>query len=150
AGILHPDEGAVTSDTTETPDLHVLGHGSAVKARLTVRENLDFWRILYGPTGMDTAAALDRVGLAHAAGFDAEILSAGQTRRLALARLLVSRRAVWLLDEPTAALDSEGSRLVGEMIDAHAQSGGAVIVATHERLALTVPHRSLRLGSPAP
>lgn len=148
AGVLHPDSGSVAGAEADAPHLHFLGYGSAVKTRLTVAENLAFWRTMYGPSGIEAAAALDRVGLAHTAELDAGVLSAGQTRRLGLARLLVSRRPVWLLDEPTASLDTAGSRLVAEMIDAHAAQGGGVVVATHEHLPLTANHRSLRLGAP--
>ena len=148
-GVLHPQHGTVTTEIGEAPDLHVLSYGAAVKTRLTVTENLAFWRTLYGPTGIAVAPALEQVGLGHAAALEAGVLSAGQTRRLGLARLLVSRRAVWLLDEPTAALDAAGSRMVAAMIDAHATGGGAVIVATHEHLPLSVPHASLRLGGAA-
>lgn len=149
AGVLHPEAGAVTTESGDSPDLHFLGYGTAVKTRLTVTENLAFWREVYGSTGLAVPDALSRVGLAHTAALDAGVLSAGQTRRLGLARLLVSRRAVWLLDEPTASLDAAGSRLVGDMIDAQARSGGAVVVATHEHIALTVPHRRLSLGAAA-
>jgi heme exporter protein A len=147
AGVLHPATGGVLSETSENPDLHFLGLGSAVKTRLTVAENLAFWRTLYGPTGVDVGAALERVGLAHTAGLDAGVLSAGQTRRLGLARLLVSKRAVWLLDEPTASLDTAGGRLVAEMIDEHAGNGGAAVVASHEHLGLNVRHRFIELGA---
>ena len=123
---------------------HFLGYGSAVKTRLTVAENLTFWRTMYGPTGIGVPEALERVGLAHTAALDAGVLSAGQTRRLGLARLLVSKRAVWLLDEPTASLDTAGNLLVQDMIDEHAKAGGAAIVATHDPLAIT--HRVLKLG----
>lgn len=145
AGVLHPERGAVTTEVGEAPDLHFLGYGSAVKTRLTVAENLRFWRTMYGPTGIDVPAALDRVGLSHTAALDAGVLSAGQTRRLGLARLLVSKRAVWLLDEPTASLDTAGDQLVQAMIDDHAKAGGAAIVATHDPL--VIPHRVLKLGA---
>ena len=144
AGVLHPERGSVTSETAEAPELHFLGYGSAVKTRLTVAENLRFWRTLYGATGIEVMPALERVGLAHTAALDAGVLSAGQTRRLGLARLLVSQRPVWLLDEPTASLDTAGNLLVQAMIDEHARAGGAAVVATHDPLAIT--HRVLKLG----
>jgi heme exporter protein A len=144
AGVLYAERGSVTTEVGEAPDLHFLGYGSAVKTRLTVAENLTFWRTMYGPTGIGVPEALERVGLAHTAALDAGVLSAGQTRRLGLARLLVSKRAVWLLDEPTASLDTAGNLLVQDMIDEHAKAGGAAIVATHDPLAIT--HRVLKLG----
>jgi heme exporter protein A len=146
AGVLHPDAGSVTAGDEEGPALHFLGYGSGVKTRLTVRENLRFWQSVYGATGIDLLPALQQVGLGHAADLDAGVLSAGQTRRLGLARLLVTHRPLWLLDEPSAALDAAGTRLVAAMIDAHAQGGGAVVVATHERLPLAVSHRTLVMG----
>lgn len=144
AGVLHPQEGSVTTEVGEEPDLHFLGYGPGVKTRLTVAENLEFWRILYGATGVAPEAALERVGLGHAAHFDAGMLSSGQTRRLGLARLLVSKRMVWLLDEPTASLDKSGNLLVQAMMDEHAKAGGAVVVASHEPFA--IKHRVLKLG----
>lgn len=148
AGVLHPEVGGVSSETSESPELHFLGYGSAIKTRLTVAENLAFWRTIYGPTGAGIGAALERVGLGHTAALDAGVLSAGQTRRLGLARLLVSKRPVWLLDEPTASLDTAGSRLVAEMIDEHAREGGAAIVASHEHLGLSVAHRFIKMAPP--
>jgi len=144
AGVLHPQEGTVGSGAGEAPEVHFLGYGPAVKTRLTVAENLRFWRTLYGPTGVEVPAALERVGLAHTAALEAGVLSAGQTRRLGLARLLVSRRRVWLLDEPTASLDTGGNLLVQAMLADHAKAGGAAIVATHDPL--SIPHRVLTLG----
>ena len=149
AGVLHPAGGTVASETAEAPELHVLSYGPTVKTRLTVAENLQFWRTLYGTGGLGIVPALEQVGLGHAAALEAGVLSAGQTRRLGLARLLVSHRPVWLLDEPTASLDAAGSTLVGGMIDAHARAGGAVIAATHEPLPLAVAPRFIRLGPPA-
>ena len=82
---------------------------------------------------------------------DAGYLSAGQSRRLALARLLVTQRPVWLLDEPTAALDSEGHQLVTDLIDAHLDAGGIAIAATHDPITLPDAARmeTLALGKAA-
>jgi heme exporter protein A len=146
AGILRPDMGAIHWLTDE-PVLHLLGHQSGIKPRLTLNENLRFWRTVNGPNGIAVEAALDRVGLAGLGPIEANHLSAGQTRRLALARLLVSHRDVWLLDEPTAALDKAGHALVGELVATHAAAGGAALVATHDDIPGLALARSLTLGA---
>ena len=74
-------------------------------------------------------------------------LSAGQTRRLGLARLLVSTRKVWLLDEPTASLDANGALLVGQLLSEHTAAGGGAIVATHDAIPLTASARTMTLGA---
>jgi heme exporter protein A len=121
-----------------------------VKGRLTVEENLSFWRDVNGGSG-DAGEALDIVGLGAIADLEAGHLSAGQTRRLALARLIVAPRPIWLLDEPTAALDAEGDALVGRLIDAHLAQGGLCIAATHLPLVLSDTGRiaTLTLGGAA-
>jgi heme exporter protein A len=137
AGLLHPIAGAIAfvgHDPEEGPALHHCGHRNAVRSRLSVSETLTFWAAINGPTGIDAASALDRVGLGHIANLDAGYLSAGQQRRLALARLLVSSRPVWLLDEPTAALDAEGQALLALLLTAHLASGGLAVIATHDNV----------------
>ncbi len=139
AGLLDPLNGSVAfpgHDPESGPPLHYCGHRNAVRARLTVRDNLEFWIALNGATGMDATDALDRVGLLRAATLDAGYLSAGQTRRLALARLLVSRRPVWLLDEPTAALDADGQRLLTSLLREHLADGGLAVIASHDPITL--------------
>lgn len=152
AGIVTPLEGTVTiagADPEAGPQLHYCGHRNAIKARLTVLENLDFWQSLNGPTGISATAALDEVGLGTLADLDAGYLSAGQSRRLALARLLVSQRPLWLLDEPTAALDVEGHDLVTRLLDRHLDRGGFAVAATHDPITLSDPARieTLVLGA---
>lgn len=154
AGLLQPDTGTIgwPISTAEVLGLHYLGLDAGVKTRLTVAENLEFWRRVNGPTGLSVEAALERVGLGDLGGLDAGHLSAGQTRRLALARLLVTHRRVWLLDEPTTALDSEGKQLVGQLMVEHAMfSGGSVMAATHEPIpeAAGAVLTKLDLGAPA-
>lgn len=151
AGVVAPLGGSYTLDGAgedERP-LHYCGHRNAVKARLSVGENLQFWSEVNGPTGMAPEAALAEVGLDHLRDLDAGYLSAGQGRRLALARLLVSQRPLWLLDEPTAALDTEGHRLVERLIDRHLGMGGLAIAATHDPITLHDPARleTLVLGA---
>lgn len=123
-------------DPDSGPVLHHCGHRNAIRARLTVCETLAFWAAINGTTGLDVATALDRVGLARIAALDAGYLSAGQQRRLALARLLVSHRPVWLLDEPTAALDAQGQVLLAALLADHLAQGGLAVIATHDAIAL--------------
>lgn len=144
AGIVAPLAGSFALDGVDPearPQLHYCGHRNAIKPRLTVLENLVFWRALNGPTGIDPEPALERVGLGDLEDLDAGYLSAGQSRRLALARLLVSARPLWLLDEPTAALDVEGHGLVTTLIGEHLALGGLVIAATHDPITLPDPAR---------
>lgn len=111
-----------------------LGHHDGLKPQLTVAEQLQFYAQLYGHA-IDVAV-LDRVGLARQAELPCRYLSAGQRRRLALARLVVSERPLWLLDEPFAALDSAGQALVAQLMARHCGQGGIVIAATHDPLGL--------------
>jgi len=143
AGTVAPLAGrfAVDGAGEAGPLLHYCGHRNAIKPRLSVLENLAFWAAINDPTGMAPIAALAEVGLDALAGLDAGYLSAGQSRRLALARLLVSLRPLWLLDEPTAALDAQGHRLVARLIERHLAMGGLAIIATHDPIALTDPAR---------
>jgi heme exporter protein A len=134
AGILRPAAGTLDWHADEPPKLHLLSHQPGVKSRLTLLENLGFWRAVNGSSGIDPAVALEQVGLGDLGGLDAGYLSAGQTKRLALARLLVTERKLWLLDEPLAALDAEGDALVARLITSRLASGGAVIAATHDDL----------------
>lgn len=128
AGILHPARG----NCQRSVDCSFLGHLPAVKHDLTCRENLAFERAL-GPEALAVAEALARVGLAGLGRRPARALSAGQRRRLGLARLLVRRAPLWLLDEPYASLDDDGCAIVDRLIAEHADGGGAVILATHQR-----------------
>jgi heme exporter protein A len=129
--------------------MHYLGHRDALKQALTVRENLAFWRKLSAvPDGLSPLDALDVVKLPHLIDLPASVLSAGQRRRVSIARLLVDPRPIWLLDEPTAALDAASERDLGELIADHLKSGGIALAATH--LPLPVPATAtLRLGPAA-
>ena len=110
------------------------GHADGVKAVLSVAENLEFWARIHGVCGIDAAlAALDLTSLRNRRAAE---LSAGQKRRLGLARLLVTGRAIWLLDEPTISLDTASVALFTAALRAHLASGGAAVLATHIDLGL--------------
>jgi heme exporter protein A len=111
-----------------------LGHLDGLKPQLSVREQLDFFSSLYGRKTDSTV--LEQVGLAHQADLPCRYLSAGQRRRLGLARLLASARPLWLLDEPFAALDVSGQQLVAHLMARHCGDGGIIIAATHDPLGL--------------
>jgi heme exporter protein A len=147
AGVLRPDAGRIDWHFGETPQIHYFGHLPALKPQLTLVETLNFWRALNGRGDIAVETALEQVGLAGLGGIQAGHLSAGQGRRLALARLLLSPRKIWLLDEPTASLDTDGHALVARLIDAHVAGGGAAIVATHDDLALAGGEHTLTLGA---
>ena len=140
SGGLRPSAGTIVvagvGERTLPECLHLVGHRDGLKAALTAAENLAFARDLLGGGGVEPAEALDALGLAHAAGLPVAYLSAGQRRRVALARLLVAHRPLWLLDEPTAALDAAAQeRLAGLMRD-HLARGGLLVAATHADLGL--------------
>ena len=110
-----------------------LGHQDGVKPQLSVWENLEFFARLHGADA-PVEPALFEAGLARLASLPGQYLSAGQKRRLALARLKMSNRALWLMDEPLASLDAGGKKLAAGMIAAHCACGGMVVAATHEPL----------------
>ena len=109
-----------------------IGHLDAVKPALSVRENLRFWTRLGG--GADVEGSLRAVGLDSVGGLPAAWLSAGQRRRLNLARLAASSAPLWLLDEPTVSLDNASVAQLNELVEGHLARGGAALVATHADL----------------
>jgi heme exporter protein A len=116
-------------------DIAYLGHLNSLKSDLTARENLKFLAGLrQSLTAKDVDAALDRVGILSRADLPARSLSAGQKRRLALARLLLAEAPLWILDEPVTNLDTAGIKLVEELIVEHVARGGLAIAAAHQRL----------------
>jgi len=129
---------------------HYLGHADALKSALTANENLAFWAGALGgePSREASRAALARVGLAHVIDFPARALSAGQKRRVALARLLVADRPLWLLDEPTTALDAAAQVAFTAIMQSYLDGGGIVVAATHAPLGLSGAS-VLRLGAAA-
>jgi heme exporter protein A len=116
--------------------LHYVGHLDAIKPALGVRETLSFWADMRGAARPKTDAALAEFALDAFAGWPCRWLSAGQRRRLALARLIATPVPLWLLDEPTASLDSDGEARLAAVIAAHRTAGGRVVIATHQPLVL--------------
>ncbi|WP_296584772.1 heme ABC exporter ATP-binding protein CcmA [Xanthobacter sp.] len=148
AGLLAPTSGTVRLDgggESVGEHLHYLGHEDAVKGALTVAANLAFWRTVLGGGGLQVEEALEEVGLGGLGRLRAQVLSAGQKRRLAIARLLVAKRPVWVLDEPTTALDVKAQARFAAFGRAHLAAGGLLIAATHAPLDLG-PTDELRLG----
>jgi heme exporter protein A len=134
-------------DLTLGEQAHYVGHQDALKAALTVRENLQFWADYLGGAGRASLkAALEAIALAPLADLPAAYLSAGQKRRLSLARLLAVRRPIWLLDEPASALDAAAQDRLAALMRDHLASGGIIVAATHGPIGLTGAHE-LRLGS---
>ena len=144
AGFLRPSSGLVRleggdHEKTVGEQAHVVGHANAVKANLTVRENVEFWARYLGRAAKDDTKvnlALEHFGLRDLAEFPVAYLSAGQKRRVGLARLLAAGRPVWLLDEPTVSLDSTSTGLLAKAIEGHVEAGGLAIIATHIPLGL--------------
>ena len=143
AGLLKPHEGAITwdgeniSDDTEGHNalLHYVGHADAVKPVLSVHENIAFWANLRTKSG-SIEAALDAFGIGYLTDVPGRFLSAGQKRRVNLARILASPAQLWLLDEPTTALDAEAISDLEREIATHRASGGMVIASTHAEIGL--------------
>jgi heme exporter protein A len=119
------------------PDaLAYAGHADGLKPTLSAAENLAFWAATFGAGPGAVARALAAFDLGALAGRPAQNLSAGQKRRLGLARLMVTGRPVWLLDEPTVSLDTAAVALFGGVLRAHLATGGAALIATHVALGL--------------
>ena len=130
--------------------MHFIGHANAVKTQLTARENLRFWIAMLSNAQVDAPdarvdAALAAFGLAHLADVEGVYFSAGQKRRLALARLLLCPRPIWLLDEPVTALDDRSRGIFAAAMRGHLAQGGTIIAASHDDLRLA-PTRTLSLG----
>ena len=128
-------------------ELCFIGHANGVKSELTPIENLRVWQALYeSPDDGVLHSALDQVGLVGFEDVLALTLSAGQRRRVALARLLVTGARLWVLDEPFTSLDRDGIKWVETRISQHVKSGGAVIFTSHQAATLGVPVEQLALG----
>ncbi len=136
AGFLRPSAGELSWDGTSEPifeKIQYIGHHNAVKGALSVLENLSFWSQINGDRGDQTALAnaLGTFGLERLANLPARFLSAGQARRLTLARLLVAPAPLWILDEPATSLDAANEVALQSAINAHLEVGGMVVMATH-------------------
>jgi heme exporter protein A len=139
AGLLVPTAGRIAlegSDGTVGEASHFVGHLDAVKGALTAGENLVFGRALLGGGDASIELALERFGIGALQDLPAQVFSAGQRRRLALARLLVAPRPIWLLDEPTTALDTSGQQMLARLMAEHRAGGGVIVAATHATLDL--------------
>lgn len=149
AGLLSIADGSIGLESGEAEltlpeQAHYLGHRDALKPALSVIENLAFWRDFLGGEASDARESLAAVGLDHAVHLPAAYLSAGQRRRLSIARLLTVRRPIWLLDEPTNALDVAGQGMFARLMSDHLARGGLIVAATHAPLGIAT--RELRIG----
>jgi heme exporter protein A len=150
-GRLRPDGGNIRlegmeDEATLAEVSHLVGHRDGLKTTLSARENLAFAQDVLGDAAATPDEALVVVGLGHAAELPAGYLSAGQRRRVALARLLVSRRPYWLLDEPLSALDTASQAMVSGLMRDHLAQGGVILAATHGPLGIEGT-REVRIGS---
>lgn len=138
----------VRGDTAYAQQMAYLGHQNALNAELTARENLTFFLRLGGALRQDALLALQAWDVAHLADQPVRRLSQGQRRRVALARVWAAQRSLWLLDEPCAALDDAGMRLLDLRLTEHTAHGGMAIVATHRPLGIEAEIcRTLLLGA---
>lgn len=144
AGLAHPDEGDIyyrqqplaQQAADYAADLCYIGHQSGIHEQLTALENLRFWRAaVQAPTG-DDYALLGRLGLAGLEDIPCRMLSAGQQRRVSLARLWFSQGQLWILDEPFTALDQTAIALLQQHFLQHLQRGGCIVLTTHQSLSL--------------
>ena len=143
AGLLKPYKGVVKWDNENISDdleghnahLNYVGHADVIKPVLSVRENIAFWASLR-PTSSNIEVALESFGIGYLTGVPGRFLSAGQKRRVNLARIIASPTKLWLLDEPTTALDIEAISDLKREIATHRASGGMVIASTHAEIGL--------------
>ncbi|WP_380052900.1 heme ABC exporter ATP-binding protein CcmA [Falsihalocynthiibacter sp. SS001] len=128
AGLQPAVSGSI--ECTAGPDsIAYASHADGVKPTLTVAENLGFWAQVFGTNSFD--AALEKMNLTSLANRPAQTLSAGQKRRLGLARMLVTERPIWVMDEPTISLDRDSTALFASAVQSHLAKGGVAVIATH-------------------
>jgi heme exporter protein A len=152
AGLLRTASGRLAleggdPEMTIGEQAHYLGHEDALKHSLSVGENLRFWAGFFGAGKAEIGEALAAAGLDTLADLPAAYLSAGQRRRLSIARLRAVKRPIWLLDEPTSTLDAAAQRRLTELMRAHLAGGGLILAATHSAIALEGV-QELRLDPP--
>jgi heme exporter protein A len=148
AGLLPIEQGRVevTGDGRELPELcHYVGHTNGIKAALSLRDNAGFWAEFLGGRAANVGPALAVMGLEPLAHLPAGLLSAGQKRKLALTRLFVAPRPIWLLDEPSVSLDAASVKLLTTTLAAHLKGGGMAVVASHAPLKVKFA-REIALG----
>ena len=148
ANLSEPSLGKITleggsPELTLGQQAHYIAHSDASKSALTVTENLIFWRDFLGSG--DLQHALESVNLVSLADYPVALLSAGQKRRLALARLALVPRVIWLLDEPSVGLDEASQKLLVALMSKHLKAGGLIVAATHISLGLK-PQKNLYLN----
>jgi heme exporter protein A len=153
AGLIRPLEGhirflgpggAIPAEDARCRDTHLIGHLDGLKTGRTAREELAFQVSWTGGAAAGTARACERLDLNRFLDLEVRKLSAGQRRRLALARLIASPRALWLLDEPLAPLDAAQRSAFGEVMGDHLAAGGLILAAVHDPL--PIPTRTLAIG----
>lgn len=134
SGTIRVEDADGTADISSTA--HFLGPINAMKTALSVSDNLRFWQDFAGDADRTVAAALEAVGLPGIGHLPFGVLSTGQKRRVAIARLLLSRRPLWLVDEPTAGLDRRAEQAFSALLKAHLAGGGLLVASTHLPLGL--------------
>ncbi|MGH6950595.1 MAG: heme ABC exporter ATP-binding protein CcmA [Vitreimonas sp.] len=147
AGFFKPQGGRLAYEGVEEPALalHYVGHVPALKGAASVRAHVCYWQGLFGVTARDSVT-IAAFGLIKQAALPVRALSQGQQRRLALARLHLAARPIWLLDEPAAGLDADGREMLAEFIESHRLQGGIAIAAVHGALG-PPPSRTVTLGA---
>ena len=154
AGFIRPDAGEIAftgagggldPDEARGGDLHLLGHLDGLKSGRTAFEELRFQAQWTGADDAAVEAACDRLDLGRLRALEVRKLSAGQRRRVALARLVASPRTLWLLDEPLTPLDAAWRARFGEIMAAHIARGGMIIAAVHDPL--PIPARAVEVGA---
>ena len=155
AGLSNPTSGKIYWNNKFVHDnlpehferITYVGHSTAIKSNLTLKENLKYWQKIH-LGGKDISSQLEHsleiFNLTTSSGLPARCLSSGQTRKLALARLMLKPASLWLLDEPTVGLDTAGLRSLITLLNNHCESGGIVIMASHDEVRVECPVHVLK------
>lgn len=146
AGFLKPTGGRIVFDSVDEPVLatHYVGHANGLKREASVADHLRYWAGVFGGAASEDFVA-QTLDLGRVLSLPVRALSQGQARRLALARLIVAPRPIWILDEPAAALDEAGKAVLNELIASHRANGGLALAAVHEPLGAT-PSQIVRVS----